>query len=153
MIKKKYILILIFFFNLLLINITFGNEKDYFLTLKYDKVNVRNGPSDKHQIKFIYKKKFFPIKIIDKHENFRKIIDFYNNSGWIHITQLSKKKSAINILDLSFVFNKPNIYSRPLAKLEKGKMLIIKKCNADWCKIELNNGSGWIQKKFLWGKF
>ena len=73
--KKIKILILIFFFNFLLVHNTLGNEKDYFLTLKYNKVKVRQGPSFKYPVKFIYKKKYLPVKIIDSKDNFRKIID------------------------------------------------------------------------------
>ena len=54
--KKIIILILIFFFNFLLVINTLGNEKDYFLTLKYNKVKVRQGPSFEYPVKFIYKK-------------------------------------------------------------------------------------------------
>jgi len=151
--KKIKILILIFFFNFLLVNNTLGNEKDYFLTLKYNKVKVRQGPSFEYPVKFIYKKKYLPVKIIDSKDNFKKIIDLKNNNGWIHVSQLTKKKSAINISNLSIAFNKPNIYSQPLARLEKGKMVIIKKCRDEWCKILVQNNKVWIQKKFLWGKF
>ena len=150
--KKIIILILIFFYNLLLVNNTSGDEKDYFLSLKYNKVNVRQGPSSKYPVKFIYKKKYLPIKIIDSKDNFKKIIDIKNNDGWIHVSQLTKKKSAINISNLSIVFKKPNIYSQPMAKLEKGKIVIVKKCKEDWCKIITNGYKGWIFKNALWGK-
>ena len=63
--------------------------------LKNDKVNVRYGPSFDYPIKFIYKKKFLPVEIIDKKENFRRIIDHKKNSGWIHISQLQKSKSLV----------------------------------------------------------
>ena len=151
--KKIIILILIFFYNLLLVNNTSGDEKDYFLSLKYNKVNVRQGPSSKYPVKFIYKKKYLPIKVIDSKDNFKKIIDLKKNNGWIHVSQLTKKKSAINISNLSIAFKKPNIYSQPLARLEKGKMVIIKKCRDEWCKILVQNNQFWMQKKFLWGKF
>ena len=72
----------------------FANE-EYFLTLRNDKVNLRLGPSFNYPIKIIYKKKYLPVLIKDKSENFRKIQDHENNSGWIHISQLSKKKSGI----------------------------------------------------------
>ena len=151
--KKIKILILISFFNILLINGTASSEKDYFLTLKYNKVKVRQGPSFKHPVKFIYKKKYLPIKVTDSKDNFRKIIDLKNNNGWIHVSQLTKKKSAINIHNLSIIFKKPNIYSQPMAKLEKGKMVIVKKCKEDWCKIITNDYKGWIFKNYLWGNF
>ncbi len=151
--KKIKILILISFFSILLINDTPSSEKDYFLTLKYNRVKVRQGPSFEYPVKFIYKKKYLPIKIIDNKDNFRKITDLKNNNGWIHVSQLSKKKSAINIHNLSIIFKKPNIYSQPMAKLEKGKIVIVKKCKEDWCKIITNDYKGWIFKNYLWGNF
>ncbi len=72
----------------------FANE--YFLTLRNEKVNLRQGPSFEYPIKLFYKKKFLPVLIIDKFENFRKIRDHENNTGWIHISQLSKKKGSYN---------------------------------------------------------
>ena len=84
--------IFIYFFIInILINNSFAVGENY-LTLRGDKVNLRQGPSLDHSIKLIYKKKFLPVKVIDKSYNFRKIIDHENNSGWIHISQLSKKK-------------------------------------------------------------
>ena len=56
-----------------------ANEHEYFLMLKNSKVNVRYGPSREDQIKFIYRKKNLPLKVIDKKENFRKITDHKNN--------------------------------------------------------------------------
>ena len=146
-------IILIFLFIYISQSISFSNENNYFLMLKYKKVNVRYGPSFDYPVKFIYKKKYLPVKIIDSRDNFKKIIDLKKNNGWIHVSQLTKKKSAINISNLSIAFNKPNIYSQPLARLEKGKMVIIKKCRDKWCKILVQNNQFWIQKKFLWGKF
>ena len=151
--RKIKFLILISFFNILLINDTLGSEKDYFLTLKYNRVKVRQGPSFEYPVKFIFKKKYLPIKVIDSKDNFRKITDLKNNNGWIHVSQLSKKKSAINIHNLSIIFKKPNIYSQPMAKLEKGKIVIVKKCKEDWCKIITNDYKGWIFKNYLWGNF
>ena len=58
--------------------------------LKNNKVNVRYGPSFDYPIKYVYKKKFLPVKVIDKKENFRRIIELKSNSGWIHISQLKK---------------------------------------------------------------
>ena len=82
-------IVLIFYFSF---QSLFANE--YFLTLRNDKVNLRQGPSFEYPIKLFYKKKFLPVLILDKFENFRKVRDHENNTGWIHISQLSKKKSC-----------------------------------------------------------
>ena len=124
---------------------------EYFLTLRNDKVNLRQGPSFDYPIKLFYKKKFLPVLIQDEFENFRKIRDHENNTGWIHISQLSKKKAAITIKDNQLIYSKPSIYSKPTVILKKGRLCNIKKCNTKWCKIEVENFKGWIIKKSLWG--
>ena len=141
-------LFLIFFY----ITDSFANKKNYFLTLRYNKVNVRQGPSFDHPVKFIIKKKYLPVKIIDSYDNFKKIIDINNNSGWIHRSQLFKKKSAINIKNNLLIFTQPTIYSKPIAKLEKGRLVLIKKCKENWCKVNTDNFLGWVKKENLWGR-
>ena len=153
MFKEKYFLIKIFLIYLLIIlgSSTFA-EENYYLTLRNDKVNLRQGPSLKYPVKLVYKKKFLPLLIQDKSGNFRKILDHENNSGWIHITQLSKKKAAINIEEKSIIFKKSSLYSKPIAVMEKGGLCLIKKCKNNWCKIKTKNYIGWVKKRNLKGR-
>ena len=141
---------------LLILLIFTGNnlfaETEYYLTLRSSKVNLRQGPSLNHPIKLIYKKKFLPVLILDKSYNFRKIKDHENNSGWIHISQLSKKKAALNNKDKSIIFRKPSEYSKPLAVVKKGRLCLIKKCKSDWCKIKTGKFTGWIKRENLIGR-
>ena len=143
----KFILVLIiFFFN----SNVLAQENDYFLMLKYNKVNVRYGPNKDDQIKFVYKKKYLPLKVIDIKENFRKIIDHKNNNGWIHISQLKSPKSLI-MMENKTLFKKNSIFSKPIIKLEKGKLVLIKKCKENWCKIKTNKIIGWLRTENVWG--
>ena len=130
----------------------FAEESINFLTLKNNEVNLRQGPSFEYPIKLIYKKKNLPVLILDKSETWRKITDFENNTGWLHISQLSRKKSAINIKNNSVVYKNPTIYSKPVAKLAIGRLMFVKKCKLDWCKVASGGHSGWILKNYLWGK-
>ena len=107
--------ILIIFFSLLFFSV--ATAEDIFLSLKKNKVNVRYGPSFEFPIKYVYKKIDFPIKQIDKKENFRRIIDIKNNSGWIHVSQLKKINSVIT-LENKIMFKKPTVFSKPIAKIE-----------------------------------
>jgi len=145
-----YKIILLFCLSFIIQPLAFSAEKNYFLMLKNNKVNVRYGPSMDYPIKFIYKKKFLPVKIIDKKENFRRIIDLKKNSGWIHISQLKKSNSLITT-DEKILFKKPTKYSKPLVKLEKGRLVIIKECKLNWCRIQTGDYIGWIDKKNVWG--
>ncbi len=139
-------ILIIFFFT----NSSFS-QNEYFLTLRYDEVHLRQGPSKEYPIKILYKKKFLPVLIQDKSDNFRKIRDHENNSGWIHISQLSKKKAAIVIDEKLIMFQKPTIYSEPIVILKKGRLIKIKKCKEDWCKANTGNYKGWLKKDSLWG--
>jgi SH3-like domain-containing protein len=114
-------------------------------------VNVRYGPSFDSKIKYIYKKINLPVKQIDKKENWRRIIDLRNNSGWIHTSQLKEKSNSIIVLEDKILFKKPSNFSKPIARLELGRLLIIKKCENDWCYINTNNYSGWIKTDNVWG--
>jgi len=128
---------------------TYAQNK--FLSLKKNKVNVRYGPGFDYPIKFIYKKINLPVKLIDKKENFRRIIDLQKNSGWIHISQL-KKINSIIILENKILFKKPSKFSKPILRLEKGRLLIIKKCQNKWCNVKTENYTGWLKKENIWGK-
>ena len=140
-------------FNFILILMSFQNlyAEEYFLTLRNDKVNLRLGPSFEYPIKLFYKKKFLPVLVQEKSENFRKVRDHENNTGWIHISQLSKKKAAIVIDNNSYVYSSDTIYSRPIAISEAGKLLLIKRCKKKWCKVSAGGIKGWIKKETLWG--
>ena len=72
------------------------------------------------------------------------------NSGWIHISQLKKVNSVITIED-KILFKKSSIFSKPIAKIKKGRLLVINRCEENWCKIETKGLKGWVDKKNLWG--
>ena len=134
-----------------LVNFSFSNE--YFLTLKYNNVNLRQGPSKDYPIKIFYKKKHLPVLVLDSSDNYRKIKDHENNTGWIHVSQLSKRKAVLVDDDQIVMFKNSTIFSEPLAILEKGRLCLILKCNEQWCKIKTEKYSGWIKKEKLWGNF
>ena len=141
--KKLIILIFLFYSSV-------TESKEIYLSLKKDKVNVRYGPSFEFPIKYIYKKINLPIKQIDKKENFRRIIDLKNNSGWIHMSQLQEVNSIIPLKD-KILFKKPSNFSKPLARIKKGRVLVIQKCINNWCKVKSENFKGWIKTDNIWG--
>ena len=126
------------------------NADDNFLSLKKNKVNVRYGPSFKSPVKFVYKKINLPIKQIDRKDNWRRIIDLKNNSGWIHQSQLKPINSIIP-LEEKILFSKPSNFSKPLAKILKGRVLVIQKCEKEWCKVKTDKFKGWVKTDNIWG--
>ena len=133
---------------ILLISISSANE--IFVSLKKNKVNVRYGPSFDSDVKYVYKKINLPLKQIDKKENFRRIIDFKNNGGWIHISQLKKNNSVIATKD-KILFKNPTSFAKPIALIKQGRLLILEKCEQEWCEITSGGFQGWIKTNNIWG--
>ena len=145
---KKFLIINLFLLSFFLTN-SYSDNNTY-MSLKNKKVNVRYGPGLDYPIKFIFNKKNYPVEIIDEKENFRKILDFKKNSGWIHRSQLKKSSSFIT-LDTVILFSNSTKFSRPIAKIESGRLLNKKKCNLNWCRVETGKYKGWVLKESLWG--
>ena len=145
---KKFLIINLFLLSFFLTN-SYSDNNAY-MSLKNKKVNVRYGPGLDYPIKFVFNKKNYPVEIIDEKENFRKILDFKKNSGWIHRSQLKKNSSFIT-LDTVILFSDSTKFSRPIAKIESGRLLNKKKCNLNWCRVETGEYKGWVLKENLWG--
>ena len=143
--KKLFFLIFVWF-----LFPSYVVSEEIFLSLKKNKVNVRYGPSFESPIKYVYKKINLPIKQIDKKENWRRIIDSKNNSGWIHWSQL-KKINSIILLEDKILFKYSSNFSKPLAKIKEGRLLIVQKCEGEWCKVKTKKIKGWIKVDNVWG--
>ena len=146
MIKKISIL----FLCLSILSIQLINAEEKFLSLKKNKTNVRYGPGLDYPIKYVYRKINLPVRQIDKKENWRRVTFLDNNSGWIHWSQLKPSNSIIT-LEEKILFKKPSSFSEPFARLEKGRLLVIKKCEDEWCNVTTDNFTGWIKIKNIWG--
>ena len=146
----QYIVNKIYIIFFLILIITSSSANEVFVSLKKNKVNVRYGPSLESDIKYVYRKINLPLKQIDKKENFRRIIDLKKNSGWIHVSQLKKSNSVIATQD-KILFKNPTVFAKPIARIKKGRMLIIEKCEKLWCKVISNDYDGWVKTNYLWG--
>ena len=144
----KIILIILIFFSC---NSSFAKQ-NLFLMLKNNKVNVRYGPSFEYPIKFIYNKKYLPLKVIDKKENFRRVIDYKKNTGWIHVSQLKKSNSLV-VTKKKIMFKRSSFFSKPVVWVDIGRLLIIKKCKKNWCKVQTKKYKGWIETTNIWGAY
>ena len=148
--KIKNLINNIFIYLFLIFLIIPSNAEEVFVSLKKNKVNVRYGPSFESDIKYVYKKINLPLKQIDKKENFRRIIDLKSNSGWIHISQLKKSNSVIATKD-KVLFKRPTSFAKPIARIKEGRLLILEKCEQEWCEITSGEFQGWVKTDNIWG--
>ena len=63
-----------------------------------------------------------------------------------------KKKAAIITDKEQIMFSGPTIYSKPIVRLEVGRLVKILKCENKWCKARSDKYKGWIKKNGLWGR-
>ena len=121
------------------------------MTTRYDEVNVRNGPGLNNLILFKILKKGYPLLVIEKFENWYRVIDFNDNKGWISKTQLSNDPFVIMINGSEKILKFPNYNSKVLAFAKKKFILKLEKCREKWCKVKTDKIKGWVAKKSLWG--
>ena len=153
--KTIIFLILLLPFNLSLAN-TIGSETGLelprYVSLKSNDTNVRVGPSKNYPISINYIKRNFPVKIIEEYSEWRKIIDFQGNRGWIHKSLLKGERNGIiisnNKNDIE-IYN--TVHGKIIGYVEKGSLVNILKCKINWCEIHKNKHQGWVKKEFMWG--
>jgi SH3-like domain-containing protein len=122
-----------------------------YVSLKYGEVNVRVGPGKRYPIHYVYKREHLPVQVIEEFAHWRKISDFEGSAGWVHKGAIDGHRSAM-IMDKT-----QNLYAAPDATnrnvMRAGKLVIgsVKKCEPDWCELEINGRNGWIRKADIWG--
>jgi len=134
--------------NILIINAE--NLKKY-LSIRTSVANLRIGPSPAHPIAFVYEKKNMPVEVIDEFEVWRKVKDYQGDIGWIHLSQLSRKRTLLTTKDGIVLFKNATIYSKPIIKIGNLEAAVIKKCIPNWCLVEIQKYKGWIQTDHVWG--
>ena len=123
------------------------------VSLKNHLTYMRTGPGKEFPIKFELKLKGYPLKIIGEYNNWRKVITINNITGWIHTQLLSSFRTGL-ITETTFLKIIPSHTGNSLAKLLPDLLVNIRKCNENWCKIEIVKRKvfiGWVQKQTIWG--
>ena len=129
-----------------------GLDIPRYISLKSNDVNIRIGPSKNYPIVIKYIKKNFPLKVIDEYEEWRKVEDFKNNTGWVHKSLISGNRTGIISSKNNKIVNVLNtINGNLIGSIGNGNIVQIKKCKIDWCFVAFQNYKGWINKKYIWG--
>lgn len=128
-----------------------------FVSTRSDSVNIRSGPGERYPVQWVLRKKGMPVEITAEYENWRKIRDWEGTEGWVHMALLSGRRSALIHPADGVMRNEPDAIARPLARLQKGLIVRLKACTANWCDIALGaatgSAGGWVNKESLWGVY
>ena len=136
-------LLSIFFFSS-----AFGAD---YVSVKGDNVNVRTGAGTNYEVSMELFKGY-PLKVVTTQGDWLKIVDFENDSGWIH-------RSLVNDGNTVIVNGNKNVNMRAesstnsqvVALVDRGVVLTKLETKGKWVKLKHSTGLiGWIYKPLLW---
>ncbi|MFT5703635.1 MAG: SH3-like domain-containing protein [Rickettsiales bacterium] len=128
-------------------------KTNYFVSLRASETNVRAGPGSKYSIKFTFKLRGIPVKVVSEYDNWNEVEDYEGGTGWIIQSLVTKKRTIIVKTAKSFInlYSKPSTKSKVLLRLENNVVADLFKCNINYCIIKIDGKKGWITKKEIWG--
>ena len=148
--KKFNIFIFLFVFNIGTLFAT-SNNVNLFVSLRSNEVNLRVGPGNEYPIKYVYKIKGMPLKVLGEYEGWYKVVDKDNDEGWVSKNLTMKTRYVIVKNGTQILYRRDNIESNPVFRLEENVVAKLDKCNKNWCKVEVNDEKGWLQIQNIWG--
>ena len=122
-----------------------------FVSLKASEGNIRRGPSLSQKIDWVLLARGIPLKIVDEHEHWRRVIDHEGASGWIHYSLISGARTVLVLKDMSLLYKKPQHGSNVKAKIEVNAIGSLGQCDKQWCFIKFSTRKGWVKRSNLWG--
>jgi SH3-like domain-containing protein len=121
-----------------------------FVTLRSSEVNMRVGPDTDYFVDWIYVQAGLPVKIIAEYEIWRQIEDMFGAKGWVHQSMLSGKRNVlIQSPATLYALRTPN--AREVAKLAPGVLCKLKSIEQGYCKVQVNDYTGWVEAQHVWG--
>ncbi|MEF3366351.1 SH3 domain-containing protein [Methylocystis sp. 9N] len=125
-----------------------------YVSLKSDRVNVREGPSKEHPTLWIYERAGLPVEITAEFETWRKIRDSEGAEGWVLHSLLSGRRTAL----VAPWKKEPQLlmasdHSTPSAKLGPGVIGNLRGCDGKWCRLAGKGFDGYIAQENLWGVY
>ena len=145
--KKIFFILFLIFTN----NCVWADDDTIYMSLKFNEVNFRAGPSMDFPILFTYRLRYAPVKIVGEYDNWFKVVDKDGDSGWVSEHLLSKFRSFITINDMQILYSSYKDNAYPIYKVEKNVVGKLIKCKEDMCKVKIDGEKGWMNKDDIWG--
>ena len=128
-----------------------------FVSLKSDRVNLREGPSKDHRTTWVFQRAGLPVEITAEFDIWRKIRDSDGAEGWVLHSLLSGRRTALvapwkkDIVLPLHVGQTDD--SQVLANLQPGVLASVKRCDGGWCRIFGDGFDGYLKQTDLWGVY
>jgi SH3-like domain-containing protein len=127
-------------------------EVPYWAALRFERVNMRVGPSAEYPIDWVYQRKNLPVKVIRLREGWRLVEDPDGAQGWISRSQLTDDRSALVIGKGPADMRASGSASSALRwRAQPGVVGKLLRCRENWCEINVEGRTGWVLAERLWG--
>jgi SH3-like domain-containing protein len=129
-----------------------------FVSLKSDKVNVRKGPSTDQAIVWVFSRAGLPVEVIAESDNWRRVRDSEGADGWVFHSLLSARRTVLvtpwsKDEERVPLYNSNSTGSRAVAELQSGVLGSVLDCDGEWCRVSVDDYSGYVQQDKLWGVY
>lgn len=129
-----------------------------FVSLKSDKVNVRRGPSTDQAIVWVFSRAGLPVEVIAESDNWRRVRDSEGADGWVFHSLLSARRTVLvspwsKDEESVPLYSSRSANSRAVAALQAGVLGNVMSCDGEWCKLSVDDYSGFVQQDKLWGVY
>lgn len=122
-----------------------------FASLNSEETNVRVGPGTRYPIRWVYKRKDWPVEIIGEFGHWRNVRDHEGAEGWVHKGLLSGKRTAFLRSDIKPLRLAPDNSSAQIVNVSAMVSTTVKECTPQWCHVVVGKYEGWLPREHLWG--
>ena len=126
-------------------------ELPYWASINVDEARMRKGPSPDVPVTWEYRRKDLPVKVIARHETWRKIEDPDGTQGWMAARLLSRTRTAIVTGEVRPMREEPDTSAAVAFRAQPGVVGRITDCKDGWCLFNVGGRKGWIQTDHIWG--
>lgn len=124
----------------------------YWESLRANKVYLRQGPGMQYPIRWVYRRRGLPVKVLRKFDVWRLVVDPAGDRGWIHEVLLSGVRSFMVTAKSVLLRAQPSNGARAVAMLEHGVTGKLRACPAgNWCRVVAGGHDGWVPRSAIYG--
>ena len=126
-------------------------QPPYWASIASGEAMMRTGPGRNYPGIWLYQRRDLPIRVVQTYPNWRKIEDPDGQQGWMLVTLLSDRRTAIvkpgapRDIRVKPAANAPVRY-----RAQPGVVGRIDQCDGAWCHIEIGSRAGFIAQGDLW---
>lgn len=133
-----------------------------FVSLKSDRVNLRNGPGTEYPTSWVFRRAGLPVEVISEFESWRQVRDAEGTTGWVLQSLLSGRRTALVAPWDAKAGGKPSPIAmrasdsdsaKPVVLVEAGVIANVSGCDGRWCEVSVEAYHGYIEQKRLWGVY